>query len=143
MIIRIDNPEGLKLDEFIITYLIPELRCECYSRLDKRLCDKWTNYFKSADLGWDRFGDKVVVPSAYDVIVAGIQNITYSKQGVDYLVFINNNEITPRGCAKLNDICHLINYGNLSVSPYPIFSSAFKAIDKRVNELYNLFLEGH
>lgn len=143
MVIFIKNPNGLKLDKFIKNCVIPHVRIACYKRLDKRLCDKWSQYFKTVDLGWNKSIDhkKVITPSAYDIILAGIHNITYSKQGVDYRIYINNNEIIPKGSAKLYDICHLINYGNLSVSPYPIFSDSFKEVDLRINELYDSFEE--
>ena len=141
MTLKIINPEGLYLDSFIVDCIIPEIKAECFRRLDSNRCNKWTEYFKRTDLGWRQAGKKLIIPSAYDVIISGINNITYSKQGVDYRVFINNNEIVPKGCAKLNDICHLVNYGNLSVSPYPIFSDAFKAVDLKVNDLYNSYME--
>lgn len=137
------NPQALDLKEFITNCLIPEIQFECFSRLDMRLCNNWTKYFNQVDLGWNKAKDKTIVPSGYDVIMAGINNITYSKQGDDYRIFINNNEIVPKGCAKLNDICHLINYGNLSVSPYPIFSESFRTVDLKVNDLYDSFMEGN
>ena len=97
MTLKIINPEGLHLDSFILHYIIPEIKAECFTRIDSSRCNKWTEYFKQNDLGWRRAGKKVLIPSAYDVIMSGINNITYSKQGVDYRVFINNNEIVPSG----------------------------------------------
>lgn len=143
MNLTINNPEGLILDEFIYKSVIPEIEITFILKLDPSRCANWTNYFKIVDLGWKKYkNNKIIIPSAYDILVAGIKNLRCLNLKDKYIIEINPNEIAPKTFAKLIDICALVNYGNLSMPPYPIFEDTFKDIVTKLPNLYQEYMEG-
>ena len=130
-----------KTDLFIDGILIPYIEDTFINLIDRRKLIKYKTYFKYNDLGWITYNNKTIIPSPYEILIAGIKNLIVYRQPDKYVITINPNKILPKTSAKLNDICKLINYGTLSVSRYPIFTEVFEIISKQVPYLYETFLE--
>lgn len=131
----------LKTDLFVDSILISYIEDVLTEMINPQKLIIWNNYFKDNNLGWITYKNKTVIPTAYEIIFAGIKNLKVYKYPDHYVIKINPNKILPKSSAKLNDICNLINYGNLSIKGYPIFSEGFELISKQVPYLYEAFLE--
>lgn len=88
----------------------------------------WENYLQKTYNKQSINIDKIFLDS--------ISNLEYKKIGNDYEISINPNVICSNIPAKLIDICALINYGNLSISPYPIFDILFERLGEMISDLY-------
>ena len=87
------------------------------------------------------FGTKFI--SLKDLIISATQNLRIQKiDNLYYIIDINPNVFVPNTKIKLLDVCKLINYGNLTVKSYPIFTCAFNNIKNNYNAIYNSYLIG-
>lgn len=138
----INNPSNEPLDKFIYEYVIPEINLVFSYKLNNARCLNWTKYFQTINLGWITYkNNKRVIPSAYEVLIAGIKNLRVLNCINHYIIEINPNEIAPKTRAKLIDICNLINYGNLEMPAYPIFEDTFNEVLINLPNLYEKYLE--
>ena len=128
MKLLIKNTEPLNLNEFIKDIVIPTAIDLFLSIIDRRRYATWENYLQKAYNKQSINIDKILLDS--------ISNLEYKKIGNDYEISINPNVICSNIPAKLIDICALINYGNLSISPYPIFDILFERLGEMISDLY-------
>lgn len=70
------------------------------------------------------------------ILIQGVNNLEYKKIENNYEISINPNIICSEVPAKLIDICALINYGNLEISPYPIFDIVMDKLGEYIPILY-------
>ena len=124
----IKNTQPLNLNEFIKDIVIPTAIDLFLSIIDRRRYVTWENYLQKAYNKQSINIDKILLDS--------IGNLEYKKIGNDYEISINPNIICSYIPAKLIDICALINYGNLSLSPYPIFDILFERLSEMISDLY-------
>ena len=124
----IENPTGEDLKPFINDCIIPAIAQVIYSILDKKQLLKFDNYLSN------KFNNINV--NTHKIINLGIKNLTIQKWENQYQVQINPNINIPGIPAKLYDICALINYGNMELSPYPIFDKAMNKLALFVPSLY-------
>ena len=124
----IKNTQPLNLNEFIKDIVIPTAIDLFLSIIDRNRYVTWENYLQKAYNKQSINIDKILLDS--------IGNLEYKKIGNDYEISINPNVICSNIPAKLIDICALINYGNLSISPYPIFDIVFERLGEMISDLY-------
>lgn len=124
----IDVPNGDLLEIFIPKYVYPMLQLNIMKRIDIQQCKKWTKYINSTNMLKNEFpgAKKAPIIGARDIILASLRNFKYLKHTNQYEIVLNGDVKVPRTQAKLIDICSLMNYGNIEMSPYPIFEDAFK-----------------
>lgn len=68
-----------------------------------------------------------------NILIQGI-NTAYFEEQMDEVVFkLNKNINLTEIPAKLIDICKLINYGNLEVKGFPIFTIVFTHISDNID----------
>lgn len=138
----INNPSHENLDKFIYEYIFPEIQLIFTYNLNISRCTNWTKYFHKIDLGWITYKNhKTIIPSAYEILLAGLKNLRVLNCHNHYIIEINPNEIAPKTRAKLIDICNLINYGNLEMPGYPIFENTFNEVLIHLPDLYKQYLE--
>lgn len=115
---------------FLYQCLIPELYMYITSRIDKRYTQLWDKYFK-----------EFYNTNTQDIIIQGALNL-YIKDTRDfYIIQIKDNQTVQGTTAKLYDLCNEINYGSLSLPPYPIFDNAFRWAEKNIEPLYLQWVE--
>lgn len=124
----IKNTEPLNLSEFIKDIVIPTAIDLFLSIIDRKRYSVWKQYLEKAYNKQPIDVDRILIES--------ISNLEYKKIGNDYEISINPNIICSYIPAKLIDICALINYGNLSISPYPIFDILFERLSEMISDLY-------
>ena len=123
----IKNTEPLNLSEFIKDIVIPTAIDLFLSIIDRKRYSVWKQYLEKAYNKQPIDIDRILIES--------ISNLEYKKIGNDYEISINPNIICSYIPAKLIDICALINYGNLSISPYPIFDILFERLSEMISDL--------
>ena len=128
------NP-GDRLEEFIETIVIPEIQFQILKRLDDKMLLKWDEYFKNENIWKDK-----ISYNAIDIIAYGANNLSYQKNGDNYIIEINPNVLLPKTFFKIDDLCRSINYGNLEIPPCPIFKDAFNDVSKRLVILFKNYI---
>lgn len=81
--------------------------------------------------------------TAQEIIVAGLRNLTISHNQKQSRISINNNTKVPRtDKILLHNVCQLINYGNMELRPFPVFTYVFEYVANNISDLYNEYLSG-
>lgn len=80
--------------------------------------------------------------SVNEVIISGAYNIIYSRINNKIVFEIDPTQIYSGTSAKLNELCKLINYGNLVVKGYPIFTKAFDYFKDNIDNYYDNYMQG-
>ena len=62
------------------------------------------------------------------ILIYGINHLHYTETSEKIIIKMNYYLNCPNIDAKLYDICKLVNYGNLNIKGYPIFTNVFKHI---------------
>ena len=130
----IENPTGEDLKPFINDCIIPAIAQVIYSILDKKQLLKFDNYLLN------KFNNINI--DANKIINLSVKNLITQKLGDYYQIQIDPNINIPGIPAKLYDICALINYGNIELSPYPIFNKAMDKLAPFVPSLYQEYNSG-
>ena len=82
----------------------------------------YDEYFKSDEFK-EKFGDVSI--SSLLVIKLGITNLKVVTYPTYSTISINDAVMYPDTKIRVLDLCKIINYGNLSVDAYPIFTNVF------------------
>lgn len=134
----IQNPNQDKLEEFISTFVMPEIYFQFMKNIDLRHLRLWEEYFQNSHT-WD-LGD--IPQGAFDILFQGIKSLKIIRAYNDsYIITIDSNKIMPKTHAKLYDLCALINYGNLSMNAYPIFEKTFINVVESLPHLFKEYRE--
>lgn len=72
--------------------------------------------------------------SGYSLMTTITENIVYNIYEESATVYVNPNVYMYGTNKKVSDLAGLINYGNLSIHPYPIFTEGFNYIQSRFNK---------
>ena len=108
----IDNSCNEDLKPFVEDIIIPACSQILYSILDRKYLENFDLYFTS----------KYKVNITSDIIIRlALKNLVIQNHQDNYQITINPNIFVPGINAKLYDLCALINYGNMELSPYSIF----------------------
>ena len=75
-----------------------------------------------------------------DILRAGIENLILLAGKDTLSVLIDNSVKYLRTDMKVNHLCELINYGNLSIHSQPMFTRAFTYIKINIEDLYKLYI---
>ena len=123
----INNLNKKNLDYFIEDSVIPEAIEIFYSLFKPKDLIKIQDYLS-------KLYDKPIKLNS--ILQLAIRTLTYRKLSGNYIIQIDSNKILKEIPAKLYDICSLVNYGNLEIQPYPIFSRVMDILAKRLPQLY-------
>lgn len=77
----------------------------------------------------------------YSILIGGFNNLVYSRFPSYYIIEIDKNAIIPKTLAKFIDIMKMVNYGTLSIPPYPIVDEIFTYFADNIRDFYKTFLE--
>ena len=76
------------------------------------------------------------------VLIYGIKHLRYKEVKSHYIFYIDANLIVKNtNNLKVSTLCKLINYGDLKVRGYPIFSNTFKFVAANVTRYYAQYIE--
>lgn len=129
----IDNVCNEDLKPFIKDIIIPSCSQILYATLDRK-------YLKNFDL---YFTKKYRSNITSDIIIRlALKNLVIQNHQDNYQITINPNIFVPGINAKLYDLCALINYGNMELSPYSIFDETMEKLGSFVPMLYRKYKFG-
>jgi hypothetical protein len=116
------NISSTKVDNGFIEFIIKQLKLYIKNNLDIKRLSAFDSYFISN-----------LNVTAMKVILQALNNIVYKKYKSYYIIDVDNNVKLVNNDAKLYDVCKLINYGNLAIPGYPIFTEAFKHFEEHID----------
>lgn len=129
------NP-GDRLEDFIETFVIPEIQLQFLSSINHSLLRKWDEFF----LNEYEWLPGEIPKSAYDIVYVGMQNLTYVRNKDLYIISVDPDKKMQGTSAKLYDLCSVINYGTLSITPYPIFEDTFAKVAPLIPKLFKEYI---
>ena len=115
---------------FLSQCLIPELYIYLTSHIDKRYTNLQDSYFKEF---YNTTSKDIIIQGALNLIIKNCRNF--------YIIQVKDDQISYGSTAKLYDLCNEVNYGSLSLPPYPIFSKAFKWAKQNLKNFYLQWIE--
>ena len=135
----INNLTQDPLEDFIQSIIIPEIQIYFFKNISTDRLKSWDKYFET-QYDW---GYTLTPPeSTLNILIQGINALSIkNSQNFSYTISIDSNKNMPGTTAKLYDLCSLINYGNLEMSPYPIFEDTFKQVGFTIPLLFEEYIE--
>lgn len=135
----IENPDNVNLNDFC-SWLKPIIIDYANNAIiDKKLVR--FNKYVNNDINIKWFANKPLKINCKDVLLAGLNNLVYKRQGNDYIIEIDANNYIYNSSAKFIDIIKLINYGNMVLSAYPIVDKIFDYITENLETYYSQYLQ--
>lgn len=126
--------KGKYIDEGFIRYLIELLQAYIADSVDYAQLLRCDAYLKTNSL-IDSFD------STLQIIKESLKSFVWTETEKVFEISIKNDKIVKGKVAKLNEICKLINYGNLEFKGYPIFSDAFGYFENHIPEALQRYLK--
>ena len=80
--------------------------------------------------------------SSRKVIILGMTNLIHKRYETTTHIFINPNIYFTGTNIKLVDLCKIINFGNMSVDGYPIFTETFDYFSKNIKKYIDKSITG-
>ena len=126
------------IDIDFIKWLILRIRNTIIQNINNDKLKKWDEFFNSSTVYKNIYKKKI---STRDIIISGACNLTYLTTESEFIIQINPNIFTPGlDRVKLNAICKLINFGNLEISGYKIFTDVFNKFALEISDYVDLYL---
>lgn len=105
--------------------------------VDEKKLIQWNEYLSSGN-AITLIGRKSIL--AKEIIYKGANLIRVREIPKKFIIEINPNVIMPGVKAKkVVTLCKLINYGNMEIKGYPIFSDTFTMIAENINAYIDLY----
>lgn len=140
MNLMIKNSENLDLDKFC-NWLITCMQNYMRTAIDDRKL-KTHDLFLNQDGKINFVVKQPFILSAKNILIASTYNLIVNKIQNQYVIEIDPNINIPNTYAKFIDIVKLINYGNLNLSAYAIYTKMMNYFAENLQEYYNQFIEG-
>jgi hypothetical protein len=135
----INNPDSLPLDEFCY-WLIPYMQKYIKENIDVRRLKRWDDYINT-NLALKNAYSIIEPISCKDIIIEATKNLRVYTQKDNYIIDINPVVFIPNTQAKFINIVQLINYGNLSLQGYKLFSDMMTYFADIIDLYYKMYLE--
>ena len=139
MQLQIEDPKNLLQADFI-NWLKVKIRDKIISDIEDKKLIVWDEYLNTNSAYVSIYKKKI---SSKDIIIAGAANLEFSKSESTFSIFINRNVFTPGlDRIKLETICKLINFGDLQIKGYPIFTDTFDYFAESIHDYVDRYLYG-
>ena len=139
MQLEISDPKNL-LDRSFILWLKVKIRDKILADLDLKKLIVWDKYLNENNVYKSIYKKQI---NTRDIIVAGAMNLDFSKSESNFMIYINRNIFTPGlDRIKLESICKLINFGDLRIKGYPIFTDTFDYFAESIQDYIDSYLHG-
>ena len=143
MYLEIENPDNLELEEF--AYWLKDQVIDYVDTENTRntiLGKLWSEYFQENDLGWAKDdSDTPIAPSADFIISSYFDNLIVKKNGNNYIITVDPSIKVGNTNLTVDALSALINYGTLSLPPYPYIDDVFQVFANNLQDYYELWLE--
>ena len=135
--IQIDK---FKIDIRFIKLLIPYIKHNILQNINNIQLSNIDRYVEESNILND-YKTKNVTFKSRRIIIMAINNLTVNKGKDYYIIEIDNNIIYPGYSITLENLCKLINFGNMDIKGYPIITNAFNHITVNVRGYFNRYFK--
>ena len=119
---------------WLIGYMLSYLQ----ENIDKRQLIRFDEYINNNDIINFIYQKRYI--SCYDILISSINALNITANGDTWIIEIDRDASIPNTYAKFFDIIALINYGNLSISPYPIYTKMMDEFAENLSDYYEKFI---
>jgi hypothetical protein len=138
----IENNSNIELDDLISNQLIDSMKNYFISSIRDDKLIAFDNYINSEKLFKSNlYKSKQDYISTKDLLIECIDNLVYTKNTNLYIIEINSKKNSKKLDAKLIYISKLINYGNMQLAPYPIFTELFDYYAEIFPKIFEEYME--
>jgi hypothetical protein len=127
MTLRVDNKN---INQHFINYLKKRMLGYMSTILNVKKLSPFDDYFNSEE--FKKSSNKTII-STRKVVLLGMTNLIHKRYETTTHIFINPNINYPGTNIKLVDLCNTINFGNMSIDGYPIFTETFDHFSNNIN----------
>ena len=121
-------------------WLIRRLKINFYLKLDTKKLIKWDEYLNNAEEFKTIYSKPI---SSKEILTNGINNLVCDTPPLKLIIHINRNMfVSGLDRVKLETICKLINYGNTSITGYPILLNLFKEVESNIDNYIDMYVHG-
>lgn len=127
------------IDDYFIEWLIDRIRFEILGNIDEEQLNNFNSVVNQQQL-FKRVDNRNIKFDIRKAIVMSLQNIRYRKIKNVYIIEISSDTIYPHYLVKLSTLCKLLNYGNVNIKGYPIYTEAFTRVKSNLRGYYKQYL---
>lgn len=125
------------LHPFILRQLIPQMRRYFIKSINKKQLIRFDEYLNQHR---ELFTEDNRHLSTYHILVECVNTLRCTKISETYIIEMDFNKNIKNSNAKLLWVAKLVNYGNMELTPYPIFSEMFNHFSKNINAIYSKYI---
>ena len=134
---EISDPDNI-LDKDFIDWLKIKIRDRFLMELNIEKLKRWDEFFNSNPVYKSIYKKRI---NTKDLLVAGILNLECTQANSSYILSINQNAYVPGlDRIKIATVCKLVNYGNLEISGYPIFTDILEYFADNIVEYVDRYV---
>ena len=122
LVISKDTVQDIQFLKFLIDYI----KVYLMEHIDQNKEKAWNQYFSLSN---DLSG-----ATLRQVVGESLKYITVTEYQQSFEITIKTEEKLRGTNAKLYEVCKLINYGNLSIIGYPIYTDTFRYFEKHLSD---------
>lgn len=132
MKIIIVDEEG-RFDNKFISYVKDQLRTKFLEDVEYKKLKPFEIYINEVPRYKSLFKTYITAAEIYSAALYNIQTVTTTYS---YILQINPMVTIPNTTVKVEEVCKLIDDGNLFLKAYPIFTKTFRYIQDNIEALY-------
>lgn len=131
--------ENMNLKRGFITFLKKRILRHALLQLNPMRLSVFDDFFNSDNFSTEPLGVRI---SARRALLLGLSNLEHSRGETSTSIFISDTVKYPGTEFLVVDLCRVINYGNLSIDPYPVISDTMNYFSKNIRTYQNKFILG-
>ena len=126
------------LDEKFAQWLIECIKGNIILNLDTKRFLVWDEYLNEKEIFKTTYLKSI---NTLSIVFDGIQNLVFNIKK-PYIRISINPKLMVNGLDRvsLETFCTLVNYGDLSLNGYPIFSDAFREVEENFNDYIDRYI---
>ena len=132
----IKNCDDMQFIGYLISFLRKYLRNSVYKMKSRKLDEYLASY--------DRYiTSKGYITTSRDIVFQASQHLKYQRYKNKIEIYIDDKIYYPGLNVTLDELCRLINYGNLSVQGSKIFTDSYSYVVNHIVFLYAKYTRGY
>ena len=125
------------VDKRFIQWLLPHIKYQLIKRLDNKHIAVF-NYYLNKE---DEFANKKI--NIKKILLLAIRTLRFYEYTDLFIICINEDLVVPEYDVTLGTLCRFLNYGNLNIKGYPIFTEAFNAVKINLKTYYKQYINNY
>ena len=133
-------PKGLDITDFIKNYRLFQFPEVYINSVDRYRLVRFDDYLNSMNISTMTKTGKKRKISTYDALYSAFSNLVLDENEGTYTLTINPNTTVANFDIKVLTVAELVNYGTISVRPYPIVDDVFDEVADKLGDYYSDYL---